>query len=93
MGYFIYFKKLAEECVVGGIGEEMLKHFAFRKGDLRAVSIWRKTTPPLFARCKFHPETFIPTEIVKLLVWTTTWSCSLIEYRLYNEVLSRKSSE
>ena len=35
----------------------------------------------------------VNTEIVKLMVWTTTWSCSLIEYRLYNEVLSSKSSE
>ena len=30
---------------------------------------------------------------MKLLVWTITWSCDLIEYRLFNEGLRKKSSE
>ena len=35
----------------------------------------------------------VNTEILKLLVWITTWSCGLIEYSLYNEGLRSKSSE
>ena len=76
---------------VGGIGREMLEHFAFRKGELSAVFIWRRATPLGLPGVSFILR--VKTKIVKLLVWTTTWSCSLIGYWLYNKVLSSKSSE
>ena len=92
MRYFIYFKKLAEECVCEWDWE----------GDVRTFRFWEGSAEGGFYLERGLHSLCLPgvslilrvnTEIVKLLVWATTWSCSLIEYRLYNEVLSSKSSE